>query len=306
MKKNITILILTGLLIALAPRVEAQQDPQYTQYMYNMNVLNPAYAGSREALSLGVLYRNQWSGFDGAPETFSFFAHSPVSERIGLGLSAVADQIGPVKEQNVYADVSYTLPLGGEHRLAFGVKAGLTFHDVGLIDLDLTDGGDEAFSSNVSSTYPNIGAGFYYYTNKYYVSLSVPNMLSSVHLDANGRSYGTETQHYFLTGGYVFDLSENTKLKPSVMLKSAFGAPVSADINANVLLFDRLEVGASYRLEDSFSGLVNFAITPSLRVGYAYDSVLSDIRSTGPASHEVFVLFDVNFTKKVYKSPRFF
>lgn len=306
MKKQLLKLTAIGLLLLFCAESQAQQNPQYTQYMYNMTVINPAYAGSREGLSVNALYRNQWNGFPGAPETFTFAAHSPLSDRVGIGLSAIADQIGPVKEQNVFADFSYTLPLGGEHHLAFGIKAGFTFHDVGLLDLDLTHTGDEAFSSNVSNTYPNIGAGFYYYTDRYFLSFSAPNLLNSVHLDADGRRYGTEVQHYFLTGGYVFDLSQNTKFKPSAMVKSAFSAPVSFDINANFLFYDRFEIGASYRLDDSFSGLVNFAVTPGIRVGYAYDHIISDISGTAPASHEVFVLFDISFSRKVYKSPRFF
>ncbi len=284
----------------------AQQDPQYTQYMYNMNVMNPAYAGSREALSVGALYRTQWNSLDGAPETFTFAAHSPVSENIGLGISAISDEIGPVKEQNLFADISYTLKLAGDHRLAFGVKGGLTFQKIGLLDLDIVQAGDEAFSSNVNDTYGNVGAGIYYYTNKYFLALSVPNLLNSKHLDVNGRTYGSEVSHYFLTGGYVFDLSATTKFKPSFMLKSAFDAPASLDVNANFLFFDRFEIGASYRLDDSFSGLVNFAITPSLRVGYAYDHIISDLGDVAPASHEVFLQFDIPFGKKAYRSPRYF
>ncbi|WP_339753703.1 type IX secretion system membrane protein PorP/SprF [uncultured Winogradskyella sp.] len=292
--------------LLLAFQTHAQQDPQYTQYMYNMNVINPAYAGSRENLSFGLLYRTQWTGINGAPETGTFFGHSPIGNNLGLGLSVIADQIGPVKETNVYADVSYTLRLGGEHRLAFGVKAGATFHDIGLTDIDLIDEDDPFFQNNINETTPNIGAGFFYYTNKYYLALSVPNMLSSVHLDANGFKIGSETQHYFLTGGYVFDLSPNTEFKPSFMMKSAFGAPTSFDINLNARFFKKFEIGASYRTDDSFSGLINFSLTPSLRVGYAYDAVTSDIKAYAPASHEVMLLFDLNFPKRVSRSPRYF
>ncbi|WP_439152495.1 PorP/SprF family type IX secretion system membrane protein [Winogradskyella sp.] len=292
--------------LLLAFQMHGQQDPQYTQYMYNMNIINPAYAGSRENLSFGLLYRTQWAGIDGAPETGTFFGHSPIGNNLGLGLSLIADQIGPVKETNVYADVSYTLQLGGEHRLAFGIKAGATFHDIGLTGLDLIDETDPFFSENINQTTPNIGAGFFYYTNKYYLSLSVPNLLSSVHLDANGFKIGSETQHYFLTGGYVFDLSPNTELKPSFMVKSAFDAPTSFDVNVNARFYKKFEIGASYRLDDSFSGLVNFAITPSLRIGYAYDAVTSDIKAYAPASHEVMLLFDLNFPKRVSRSPRYF
>ncbi|MDB9755618.1 type IX secretion system membrane protein PorP/SprF [Winogradskyella sp.] len=296
--------IIAVLLLAL--QMHGQQDPQYTQYMYNMNIINPAYAGSREGLSFGLLYRNQWTGIEGNPETGTFFGHTPLGNNLGVGLSLISDRIGPVTETNVFADISYTLKLGGEHRLAFGVKAGATFHDIGLTDLDVIDPSDPFFANDINTTTPNMGAGLFYYTNKYYVSLSVPNLLSSVHLDANGNKIGSETQHYFLTGGYVFDLSPNTELKPSVMIKSAFDAPTSFDVNLNARFFKKFEIGASYRLDDSFSGLVNFAISPAVRVGYAYDAISSDIKAFAPASHEVFLLFDLNFPKRVSRSPRYF
>ncbi|GEP49963.1 membrane protein [Flavobacterium noncentrifugens] len=292
----------------------AQQDPHYTQYMYNMSVVNPAYAGSKESLSGGVLYRKQWVDIEDAPSTGTFFLHSPVGKNVGLGISFIDDRIGPVQEDNVYADFSYTLNLGGEHKLAFGLKGGATFHKVGLFsDIgngNVPDADDPAFSENVSRTYMNIGSGVFYYTKKYYVAFSVPNMLKSKHLDLDRSGdklkFGSESLHYFLTGGYVFDLSPNTKLKPSAMVKSAFNAPVSVDGSLNVMFFDKLELGATYRLDDSFGGMVNFAITPNLRIGYAYDHIISDLKVTTPASHEVMLLFDLNFPKKVSQSPRYF
>jgi type IX secretion system PorP/SprF family membrane protein len=302
MKKLYIIVVLL-----IATQMYGQQDPQYTQYMYNMNVINPAYAGSRENLSFGLLYRTQWTGIDGAPETGTFFGHLPVGEKVGIGLSVISDQIGPVKETNAYADFSYTLKLGGAHRLAFGVKAGATFHDIGISpqNIDLIDETDPFFR-DINSTTPNIGAGLFYYTDNYYLSFSIPNMLNSVHLDANGNQLGTEVTHYFLTGGYVFELSPNTKLKPSFLVKSSFDAPTSYDVNLNALFFEKFEIGGSYRLDDSFSGLVNFAVTPTVRIGYAYDAVQSDIRRFAPASHEVMLLFDLNFPRKVSRSPRYF
>ncbi|MBE1615949.1 type IX secretion system membrane protein PorP/SprF [Flavobacterium sp. SaA2.13] len=294
--------------------MNAQQDPHYTQYMYNMNVINPAYAGSKENLAFGLLYRAQWVDVEGAPNTGTFSGHSPVGKNVGLGLSAIVDEIGPVQETNIYADFSYTLNLGGEHRLAFGVKAGATLHDVGLYS-EIGNGfvpqpGDPAFQENVNNTYFNVGAGFFYYTQNYYLALSVPNMLKSKHLDLtdNGQQYefGSEASHYFLTGGYVFQLSENTKMKPSFMLKSSFEVSPSIDGSLNFLFFERFEIGATYRLDDSFGGMVNYAITPNLRIGYAYDHIVSDLDVTTPSSHEVILLFDVNFPKKVSRSPRYF
>ncbi|OUS01473.1 hypothetical protein A9Q86_06740 [Flavobacteriales bacterium 33_180_T64] len=300
MKKFYIIIVLL-----IATQVYGQQDPQYTQYMYNMNVINPAYAGSKENLSFGLLYRTQWTGIEGAPKTATFFGHLPVGDKVGLGLSIISDEVGPVKETNAYVDFSYTLKLGGEHKLAFGVKAGATFHDIGLADIDLIDPNDPFFQ-NINTTTPNVGAGFFYYTDNYYFAASVPNILDSVHLDANGNKLGSEEAHYFVTGGYVFELSANAKLKPSFLVKSAFSAPTSFDVNMNALFYNKLEIGASYRLDDSFSGLINFAITPSVRIGYAYDSVNSDIKKYAPASHEFLLLFDLNFPKKVSRSPRYF
>ena len=305
MKKHIYILIVL-MAVLLFQETQAQQDPQYTQYMYNMNVVNPAYAGSKESLSLTALYRNQWSGMDNNPVTFTFSAHSPIGEKVGLGFSAIRDELGPITETNVFADFSYTLQVSSNVKLALGVKAGATFHDVGLASLELQDPNDPFFSENINNTYPNIGAGAFLYGDKFYIGVSVPNMLQSVHLDENGLKLGSETNHYFGTAGYVFQVTDNFKLKPSVMVKSAFDAPVSFDGNLNALFYDRFELGASYRLDDSFSGLVGFQVTPNLRIGYAYDHVLSDIKTVGPASHEVVLTFDVFFKPRILRSPRFF
>lgn len=290
--------------------VNAQQDPHYTQYMYNLSVVNPAYAGSKENLSGGLLYRKQWVEIEDAPSTGTFFAHTPVGKNVGVGLSAITDKIGPVEENNIYGDFSYTLNLGGEHRMAFGLKAGATFHKVGLFSEigngNVPDANDPAFRSDTNNTFFNLGTGLFYYTNKYYVSFSIPNMLKSKHLDFNGRQFGTETLHYFLTGGYVFDINPNVKFKPFAMVKSAINAPTSFDLSTNFLFNEKFEVGATYRLEDSFGAMVNYAITPNLKIGYAYDHVVSDLNITTPSSHEVMLLFDLNFPKKVSQSPRYF
>lgn len=304
MKKLSLLLIL--ICILSTGLVSAQQDPQYTQYMYNMNVVNPAYAGSKETLSLTGLYRTQWSGLDGAPETITFSGHSPISDKIGLGLSAIRDELGPVRETNVYADFSYTVQVNKSMYLALGIKAGATFHDVGLTGLELQDNDDPLFSIDINNTYPNIGAGAFFYGDNFYVGLSVPNLLNSVHLDENGLRYGSEVQHYFATAGYVFQVNDYTKLKPSVMVKSAFSAPTSVDANINALFYDKFEIGVSYRLEDSFAGLVGFQATDYLRIGYAYDHVVSDLDVVTNASHEVIITFDLLFKPKALRSPRFF
>jgi len=295
--------------VLFAYNANAQQDPQYTQYMYNMNVINPAYAGSTEGLAVGALYRSQWVGLDGGPQTYTFAIHSPIGEKVGLGFSVIADEIGPVKETNAYVDFSYTVPVGNVTKLAFGLKGGFTFHDIGIWEgqIDLIHQNDPFFAQNIDETTPNIGAGVYLYQpNKYYISVSMPNILDSVHLDAAGTNIGSETQHLFAAAGYVFDLSENFKLKPHGLLKYATDAPVSFDLNANLFMYDLVEVGAGYRLDDSFSAMINFMITPNLRVGYAYDAIQSELDIVTNASHEVFINFDLNFPRKVSRSPRYF
>ena len=296
-------------IIAFSADLQAQQDPHYTQYMYNMSVMNPAYAGSKENLSMGLLYRKQWVEIEDAPTTGTFFGHAPVGKNVGMGLSFISDKIGPVEENNIYADFSYTLNLGGEHKLAFGIKTGLTLHKVGLYDdvySTLPDANDPAFSENTSNSYFNIGSGLFYYTNKYYLGFSVPNLMKSKHLDFNGREFGSEVSHYFLTGGYVFDINDNVKFKPFFMMKSAFNAPTSLDLSTNFLFNEKFEIGGTYRLEDSFGAMVNYAVTPNIKLGYAYDHIVSDLNVTTPSSHEIILLFDLNFPKKVSSSPRFF
>ena len=302
------ILLMSLLTLFTCIDVKAQQDPHYTQYMYNMNVINPAYAGSTENLSLGLLYRKQWVNIEDSPASFTFSGHSPAGKNVGIGISFISDKIGPVTEQNVFGDFSYTLKLGDTQRLAFGVKAGVSFHKVGLRDIQssLPDPTEGIFGEDINDTSLNLGTGLFYYTDKYYVALSLPNMLKAAHLDYNGREYGSDVSHYFLTAGYVFDVNYELKFKPSFMLKSAFNVTPSLDLSANFLYQEKFEIGATYRLQDSFGGMVNFAVTPELRIGYAYDHIVSDLKVTAPSSHEFILLYDLFESKKVSRSPRFF
>lgn len=294
----------------------AQQDPQFTQYMYNMSVINPAYATADQGiLNLGGLYRSQWVGVEGAPKTGTFFAHTPVNEKIELGISFTNDNIGDVvKENNMYADFAYVLPVGLESKLALGLKAGFTFFDANFDGFNLQSGDrstDIAFKENISKTFPNLGIGAFYFTDHYYVGVSAPNMLSTKHLeDENGiKATGVQNIHYFLTGGYVFDINKDLKLKPAFMAKAVKGAPMALDITANVLIHEKLEAGLGYRLGDALSALVNFRVTPDLRIGYAYDYTTSNLSSYSSGSHEIFILFNVDlfgFKGGYDRSPRFF
>ena len=294
----------------------AQQDPQFTQYMYNMSVINPAYATAQEAiLNLGGLYRTQWVGIEGAPKTGTFFAHTPINEKIEIGLSFTNDNIGDiVTENNIYADFAYVLQVGFQAKLSLGLKAGFTLFDTNFDGFNLQSGNtttDIAFNKNINKTFPNLGIGAFYFTNNYYIGLSAPNLLTTKHLETEGgiKSTGVQDIHYFLTGGYVFDINKDLKFKPAFMAKSVRGAPLAIDITANVLFNDRIEAGLGYRLDDAISGLVSFRITPELKMGYAYDFTTSNLGDFNSGSHEIFILFDIDLfgLKGGYdRSPRFF
>ena len=232
------ILVFTTL---LSIHISAQQDPQYTQYMYNTMSVNPGYAGQREVLSATALYRTQWVGIDGAPKTLTFGIHSPLeNNRLGLGLNIVSDQLGPAIETSLDANFSYTIPMDilGETELSFGIKGG--FH---LLDTDWSKGiyrnPDVAFNENVNLISPTLGAGLYLHSNNWYVGLAVPNFITTNHYDDFQESLATERIHYFLIGGYVFDLSNNTKLKPAFLVKAVSGAPLIADLSVNALINDK-------------------------------------------------------------------
>jgi len=296
------------LTLLILQTVKAQQDPQYTQYMYTMNIVNPAYAGITDNLAIGSLYRSQWVGLEGGPRTFTFSIHSKIEDAVGLGLSLIADEIGPVKETNAYIDLSYIIPISSNTNLAFGFKAGFTFHDIGISQsqINIIDQNDPFFSNNLNEATPNFGVGIYLYQpNNYYLSLSIPNLLNAIHLDLNGTKIGTETQHLFAAIGYVIDLSQNFKIKPHIFSKYAFNAPVSFDVNANLFMYDLVEIGLGYRLDDSLSAMINFQVTPNLRIGYAYDGIRSELDIVTNSSHELFLNIEFHRQKRI-RSPRYF
>ncbi|KIQ17258.1 membrane protein [Flavobacterium sp. MEB061] len=295
--------------------ISAQQDPEYTHYMYNMSVVNPAYAtGMPAMINLGGLYRTQWVGAVGAPKTFTFFGHTAINDKVEVGLSLISDDIGDgaKKENNVYADFAYVLNLGGQNRLSLGLKAGFSSIQTNFNGFVLQSGDtstDLAFAENVNVTKPNIGVGAYFFRNNFYVGLSAPNLLNTKHIEEKSgiNAFGSEDIHTFLTAGYVFQINEKVKLKPAFMTKYVTGAPLSIDITANVLYNNKFEFGAAYRIDDAISGLVNINVTPSLRVGYAYDYTLSNLGQFNSGTHEIMLLFDLDLLGKGFdKSPRFF
>lgn len=315
MKNQNIRLVIFAVFLLIAMTAKAQQDPQFTHYMYNMSVINPAYATDNPGvINVGGIYRTQWVGAVGAPKTVSAFVHSPIAKRIEMGLSIVSDEIGDVvKENNIYADFAYVLPVSETNKISFGLKGGFTFFDANFNGFQYSDSNpDPAFAENINRTFPNVGVGTYFFSDKYYIGFSAPNLLKTKHLEHQDAisTIGVEEVHYFFTGGYVFDLNDKLKFKPAFMAKGVSGAPLAVDVTANFLVNNFFEAGVGYRLDDSVSGLVNFYITPTLRAGYSYDYTLSNLGKYNSGTHEIFLLFDLgssDASKNGYdKSPRFF
>jgi len=286
----------------------AQQLPQFTQYMYNTISVNPAYAGSREALSIVGLHRSQWVGFDGGPITQTLSIHTPLrNDRIGLGLSFIEDDLGPENFTYLYGDFSYSIPTGNEGKLAFGVKAGFTQYSLDN-DFRQFESFDPLIFGIQNRWTPNIGLGAFWHTNKWYVGLSVPRILNTDRNTEEGFE-ALERLSYYFTGGYVFDLSKTVKLKPAFLVKATNGAPMSYDLTANFLFNEKLWLGGSYRINEqtaAIGGIVDFQISRQLRLGYAYEKPISDIASYTTGTHEVLLIYEFKFMSSKLKSPRYF
>lgn len=286
----------------------AQQLPQFTQYMYNTISINPAYAGSREALSIVGLHRSQWVGFDGGPQTQTLSIHTPLrNDRIGLGLSFIDDDLGPENYSYLYGDFSYTIPTGTQGKLAFGLKAGFTGYSLDA-DFRQSQDFDPSIRGIEDRWTPNIGLGLFWHTNKWYLGLSAPRVLNTDRNTEDGFE-ALERLSYYFTGGYVFDLSKSIKFKPSYLVKATNGAPVSYDLTANFLFNEKFWLGGSYRVNEStgaFGGFVDFQVSRQLRVGYAYEKPNSDINNYSNGTHEVLLIYEFKFMNSKLKSPRYF
>lgn len=284
----------------------AQQDAQFTQYMYNTVNVNPGYAGSRGALSIFGLHRTQWAGIDGAPTTNAFSLNTPINDtKLGIGASFVNDEIGPTTENSVSVDVSYTVQTSETFKLSFGVKGTGNFFNLNANELRFFDGSEQL--ENLNTFTPNIGAGVYFHSDKAYIGLSVPNFITNKQkFDDTNKVVYQEKMNYYLIAGYVFDLSPNTKFKPAIMTKAVSGAPLQADLSANFMFMDKFVLGAAYRWDAAVSGMAGFHITDGLFIGYAYDYDTTNLNNYSKGSHEVFLRFELlsNFNKII--SPRFF
>jgi len=305
--QNMKIFTIVLFAVLLGLKAEAQQDPMYTQYMYNTMSVNPAYAGSREALSIMGLMRMQWLGITGAPRTQTLAIHSPVfSNNMGLGLSVVNDKLGFEQNTMLYGNYSYSIKTTKNAKLSFGLKVGLDMYKLDLTNSIHHQGGDDQAAGVKDNTYiPNFGFGVYYHSHKGYVGISAPKLLEK---ELNTKSIkALQRRHYFLIGGYVFDLNDNLKFKPAFLAKAVEGAPIEFDLSANMLINDKLGVGLAYRTGDAISGLLQYYITPQFRLGYAYDFTLTELRHDNSGSHELMLSYDFLYANEnKIRSPRFF
>jgi type IX secretion system PorP/SprF family membrane protein len=287
----------------------AQQDPMYTQYIHNLLAVNPAYAGSRDAMTFVLLHRNQWVGIEGAPKTENLTLHSPLkNQNLGLGISLVNDRIGPTKQTGVYADFAGRIRVSERGRLAFGIKAGFNHLRTDLVNLTTQTSGDPAFSQNVDRFMPNIGVGVYYDLPNFYVGFSIPKIIENAHHDYEiiGQEQAKEHRHYFLMLGSLHSLSRDVKIKPTFMMRLVENAPLSAEVTVNMIFEDRFWLGGFYRLEDAMGLMVAFNITPQFRFGYSYDYTLTDLSGYTKGSHEVMIIYDFTYRDKRIVSPRYF
>ncbi len=304
MRRAWLLVIILGGMIRLG---YTQQQVMFTQYMFNGLVLNPAYAGSHESISVTALSRIQWVGIDGAPNTQTFSIHSPVpGKNIGLGAFFVRDNIGVTTDNNFFLSYAYRIQMS-RGILSMGLHGGISSVNVDYNELGLTDRNLQGAESSLK---PNFGAGLYYMTDRFYAGFSSPYILRNRSSDDGGslpQELNTDQiQHYYLTSGAVFDLSPLIKLKPSILIKAVQGAPVEFDFNANVLFDEKLWVGVSYRSFDSIDLLLELQLNEQLRLGYAYDITTSDLRQVNSGSHEIMLNYRFVFSKSKIVTPRYF
>jgi len=320
MKKIETIILLIFVITSMS--CFGQQDAQYTQYMYNTMSVNPAYAGTRNAINFTGLYRNQWVGVGGSPKTLTLNGHSPLgkNDNMGIGLSVINDKIKPTQETNIDIDFSYRIKVSQDANLSFGIKAGGHLLGVDFEQLNQFTNSDEALQVNIENKFsPNVGAGIYYYKDTFYLGLSAPNLLATKHFDEISNEGGslsflaTERVSYYLISGLVVDLTDRFKLKPTSLIKATSGAPIQLDLSVNVLAYEKFTLGIAYRLNSALSGLVAFQISDGLMLGFSYDKDTTDLSRTSfnTGSYEFILRYEIfkkgsveNNEKAFY--PRFF
>jgi type IX secretion system PorP/SprF family membrane protein len=291
----------------------AQQDAMFTHYMYNTMSVNPAYAGSRDALTITSLNRFQWVGFKGAPMTQNINVHMPLwSNRLGVGVSVMNDKIGPSNKTSVEANFAYRLKLNAKTRLAFGLKGGLNMLNASLLDVKTTDANDQSFGQGINSRMlPNFGFGLLLQHDNFYIGASIPKLLEndfSRNTTTGGTDFISEQRHYFFIAGAAWKLNRQLMFKPSTLVKVVTGAPVQLDLTANFVIDEVLTLGGMYRSTDALGVLVGVNVKPQFYIGYSFDfSTGNRTFKYNNGSHELMLRYDFIFSRTgKIKSPRYF
>lgn len=299
------LVLLTVMLFSLQGK--AQTDPLYTQYRVNMLSVNPAYAGSRNALTVAYLYRNQWVGLDGAPTTQTILAHSPINDNLGFGASVTHDVIGPTKQTAAYVTTSGRIKFGTNTYLSAGIQFGMDYFNSNFSTITTATGTDNAFGENEIKLAPNIGAGLYLSNDRYYLGFSIPKVLSSTLYDNGNNGDVKQKRHYTAIAGYVFDLRPSIAFKPSVLARFVESAPASFDLTTQFIFADKFWIGPFYRWAESTGVIAAYNVTPQLRIGYSYDYSLTELIDYNSGSHEITLTYDFIYSSgQKLKSPRYF
>jgi len=311
-KKYITIILITMGVLLLAYKTSiAQTEPMYSQYMYNMLGVNPAYAGSREATSFNLFQRKQWVGLEGAPQTTSVSLDQAIlNKKAGWGIQLYDDKLGVEKADGINLMTATRIRVSENGILSGGLSLGLMNYRIDLINVtNRYTPSDPAFYSNFNKWTPSIGIGLYYNTDNFYAGVSIPNILKSRLSAFDVIKSGLQkvnSRHIFLTTGLVIPINENIKLKPSTMIKMVEGAPIEADLNTNIWFHDLISVGVSYRTGDAVISMAEIQATENLRIGYAYDITISPLKYYNNGSHEFMIRYEIGNTKTKVKSTRYF
>jgi type IX secretion system PorP/SprF family membrane protein len=284
----------------------SQQDAQFTQYMYNTININPAYAGSRGALSVFALHRTQWVGLDGAPVTNAVSVNTPFNNsRLGLGVSIINDKIGPTDENTISADLSYTIPTSETVKISFGIKATANLFNLDVSRLNPVDS-DPSLQNFNNKFSPNIGAGVYLHSDKAYVGLSIPNFIESNRYDDNEVAIFKEKINYYLIAGYILDINNAIKFKPALMTKMIKGAPLQVDVSGNFMFYEKFVLGVAYRWSAAVTAMAGFQISDAIYVGYAYDFETTRLNNYNSGSHEIFLRYELFRNNNKMTTQRFF
>lgn len=311
--KRIATIVLVCCIAAV--RVVAQQDPLLTQYMFNQNTINPAYAGSKDAVSANMIFRRQWVGIEGAPQTESFSIHSPLpNHALGLGLSALKDEYGPVESKVISLDLAYKFRLSSYRAahpttLALGIKGGLNLASIQLTGLENVQTNDPLFATDIQNEpLPIVGFGAYAYASNYYLGFAIPQFLQHDHVNDVDQHVSLTELHYYFHGGMLFDLNPRLMFKPTAMVRASGGAPVVFDVTTNFIFNEILWVGAFYRYNNAVGAIFQVQVVKDLRIGYAYDHSLTDIAQYSSGSHEFMIAYDFSLSRrnKIIYSPRWF